>query len=76
MCKFRQLYFELMPPVTIVTTFLGVLTGVTMDESKYLHKQRYNLFTHIIACGTIGAVTGMTFPVSFPIITIYALNVK
>jgi hypothetical protein len=74
MCKFQQLYCSIVPTVTIGATALGILTGISMEENFYLHKKRYTLFTNIIACGTIGAVTGATFPISFPIITYHVMR--
>ena len=81
MCSCKRLYFAIAPSITFGTTMLGGFTGMTMEVNSYNNnnnkpKHLGGLVMNIIAGGTIGAVSGITFPISFPLITIYELNAK
>jgi hypothetical protein len=79
MCSCKRLYFAIAPSITLGTTMLGIFTSVTMEVNSFdkpKHKHTGTFFMNIIAGGTIGAVSGMTFPISFPLITVYVLNAK
>ncbi len=77
MCSCKRLYFAIAPSITLGTTMLGIFTGMTMEVNSYdKPKHLGTFFMNIIAGGTIGAVSGMTFPISFPLITVYVLNAK
>ena len=65
----------LAPTIIISSSSLGLITGLELnhDYKNKMHLTKCKQFTNIISCVTIGAVTGITFPVSFPLITTYAI---
>lgn len=61
-----------------ITLPLGTSTGLIVglckcysDKEIINHSHKY--FTNIIGYTTIGMVSGVTYPISFPIISVYAM---
>lgn len=84
MSKFKTLYFDLLPSITIITSGIGAFTGFTsiLDMNKY-NNNKYNNNTIIIrpmvnflGCTTIGTFIGITYPISLPICSLFVIFKK
>lgn len=66
--------------VVPLTTFLGFTSNLinlstsTTSTTTINNKNTINIFTSTIGYTTIGFITGITFPISFPLITGYTLK--
>jgi hypothetical protein len=64
--------------VVPLTTFLGFTSNLinlsTSSTSTINNKNTINIFTSTIGYTTIGFITGITFPISFPLIAGYTLK--
>ena len=71
--SFAKLYMQLLPTVFAGTTMLGAFTWLSCD-AKCKKDDKYCYFAGAVQCATISVVTGLTFPISFPLITMYAFR--
>jgi hypothetical protein len=66
--------------VVPLTTFLGFTSNLinlstsTTSTTTINNKNTINIFTSTIGYTTIGFITGITFPISFPLIAGYTLK--
>jgi uncharacterized membrane protein len=68
LCK--TIYFELLPAVTTTTTMIGVVIGVSNTTGK---TKPIENFANIIGYSSLGIMTGLTFPASFPLLGGYVV---
>jgi hypothetical protein len=69
---FTKLYMQLFPTVFAGTSMLGAFTWLSCDRDAKTNKSTY--FTSAVQYATVSIVTAVTFPVSFPLITLYAFK--
>lgn len=69
---FVKLYMQLLPTVFAGTSTLGAFTWLSCDNVCKKDKCAY--FTSAVQYATVSMVTAVTFPVSFPLITLYAFR--
>ena len=69
---FTKLYMQLLPTVFAGTSTLGACTWFSCDRDIKTNKSTY--FTSAVQYATVSMVTAVTFPVSFPLITLYAFR--
>jgi hypothetical protein len=62
-----QLYFKALPLMTFYSTFMGITTGLELTYDK----KPIDRYASIIGFTSIGIVTGLTYPVSFPVLGWY-----
>jgi hypothetical protein len=82
--RFKQLYKELLLPVTCITGWIGFISGLNtniniMDKyniNNIPKKLGFKYFTNIVGHSTLGIITGVTFPVSLPVLTMYTVFSK
>ena len=67
----NRMYTELLPIMLIPSTLSGFVTGIHANSSKDLSSVR--MFTNWIGYTSIGIMTGITYPVSFPLLAGYVL---
>jgi hypothetical protein len=67
--RYRDIYFELLPVFVLSTTTMGFFTGLIACKT---HNPN-DVFTQIVGYTSIGIMTGISFPVSFPVLGIYVL---
>jgi hypothetical protein len=80
----KKIYFMGLPIVSIPTVCVSYVAGINFGLDKI--NTKYNqlnhmecLFTvigHTCIYTTVGFVTALTYPVSFPLIAIYTINKK
>lgn len=66
----KELYFGLLPIFCIPTTAIGIVNGMRYGFEK---KEPFESFTETIGHISIGMITGITYPISFPILAGYVL---
>lgn len=68
----RKLYFELLGPVISVSTTIGLFAGI---EKCLTRKQHTSItpFSDILGTTSLGAIIGITYPVSLPVLTGYVI---
>ena len=67
--KYRDIYIDLLPVFVLSTTTMGFFTGLIACKT---HNPN-DVFTQIVGYTSIGILTGISFPVSFPVLGIYVL---
>ena len=70
-------YFQLLPFAVIPTTVLGFQIGYSCSRRWNNFDNAYTKFTFIMGFTSIGLLTGITYPVSFPLLALYTfLKIK
>ena len=59
----KSLYFESLPLFVTATTGIGFLAGLISCDFK-----TNNFFTQVVGYTSIGLITGLTYPISCPLI--------
>ena len=73
--NFKLLYSTLAPFITTSTTTLGIFSGLMVDKcSDKTTSPQYNIAKYAIMYGASGAIIGITFPISLPVITLYTMK--
>jgi hypothetical protein len=72
-------YFKVLPFVYVPTVCFFITTGINNELEKRHNKIPYNtshlnLFFIVLGYSTLGIVTAITYPVSFPLIGIYIFS--
>ena len=63
-------YKELLPIIAVPTTFVGFTTGIHAGIES---KTPLDMFSNWIGYMSIGIMTGVSYPVSFPILAGYVI---
>ena len=66
----KEVYVELLPVFLPSSTLVGFMTGLTALSNK---NKSVDLFTDLIGFTSLGIITGITYPVSFPLLSVYVL---
>ena len=70
----------MMPGIVFFSTTSGLLTGIYangINKNKNNQNENYriiNVYTNLIGYTTLGILTGITYPISFPLFTYYAVK--
>ena len=73
--RLKQLYFTFMPFMVIYPTLIGIDTSITANK-RIPHANPFDIYANVIGYTTIGIVTGITYPISFPLFGCYILYKK
>jgi hypothetical protein len=69
---YKHIYFELLPVFVPTTALLGFITGLSQPGQPYFPKP-LDLFTSIVGHTSIGIITGIIYPISYPLIGMYVI---
>ena len=69
---YTDLYFKLVPLMIFGSTISGIHTGIKAIEGKPT-KYPFNNYSALIGYTSIGIITGITYPISFPFFGGYVL---
>jgi len=77
-CKIKNTYFKVLPFVYLPAVNFSICTGLTKEIEKKYKKtddkaSNLDVLSSLIGYTTIGIVTAVTYPVSFPFMGIYIL---
>jgi hypothetical protein len=70
--RYKDLYFTPLPIIVAYTTIIGINTGNEANTMKK-EKNSTDLYSTLIGYTGIGMITGLTYPISFPLLGVYAL---
>lgn len=70
--RFKEIYFELLPVFFSSTTVIGIFSNLTINESN-TYTSTMELFSKTIGYTSLVIVTGITYPVSYPLLGGYYL---
>ncbi len=70
--KYKELYFTMLPLMTIYPTFVGIDAGITVNQLNAPVKS-FDRYSNVIGYTSIGIITGLTYPVSYPLFAWYVL---
>jgi len=65
-----NIYPEILPGILLPTTILGMITGLTAISDN---TSNIDSFITTIGFTSIGVITGLAFPISFPLLEGYML---
>ena len=71
--KYKNIYLDLLPIFVPPTTLLGVMTGLSSIGGI---KSQLDLFASTIGYTSLGIITGITFPISYPLLGLYVIFKK
>ena len=67
-----NIYTKFLPVMIIPSTFIGFLSGIHLNTSKSNHSS-FDIFSNWIGYTSLGIMTGITYPVSFPMLAVYVV---
>ena len=67
---YKHIYIELLPIFVPTTTFIGFIGGLVYQQPAV---KPLDYFINTIGHTTIGIITGLTYPISYPLIGAYVL---
>ena len=69
-----KLYNTTMPFVTIFSTVLAIDTGITVNKRLYTNNNNsFDIYSNLIGYTSLGIVTGILYPISYPVFGYYVL---
>ena len=69
--NFKEIYFGFLPIFLIPTLTFGILNGIRFGLER---KEPFTSFCETIGYTSIGMITGITYPISFPLLAVYVLT--
>ena len=70
--KYKDLYITALPLMTIYPTIVGINVGITLNKrdsfDNFIHP-----YSNVIGYTSIGIITGLTYPLSYPLFACYVL---
>lgn len=75
--KYKDLYITMLPLMTIYPTIVGINVGIALNNRNPADKL-INPYANVIGYTSIGIITGLTYPISYPLFASYVLykNIK
>ena len=72
MSKYKELYIKCLPFMTIYPTIVGIDVGSTINRKKP-DETSFDIYSNHIGYTSIGIMTGITYPISYPLLGCYVL---
>ena len=70
--KYKELYVTMLHLMTIFPTLVGFDAGTAVNEARSPVKS-FDKYSNLIGYTSIGILTGLTYPVSYPLFACYVL---
>ena len=70
--KYKELYVTMLPLMTIYPTLIGIDAGTVVNEVRTPVKS-FDKYSNLIGYAGIGILTGITYPISYPLFACYVL---
>lgn len=70
--KYKELYVTMLPLMTIFPTLVGIDAGTVVNEVNSPVKS-FDKYSNLVGYTSIGILTGITYPVSYPLFACYVL---
>ena len=71
--KYKKIYIEFLYPFLGYSTGLGFLNGITRNNGE---NHSIDFFTNMIGYTSIGIITGVFYPITYPLIGYYVYTKK
>ena len=71
MPHYKELYSALLPIPFMTSSIFGIINGINYGYDKKCNN--FEAFSGMIGFTGLGMITGITYPISFPILTGYIL---
>ena len=71
--SFRQLYMTILPLPLIFSTYMGIDIGLTANRRIIPVENYMDSYANVIGYTSLGIITGLTYPVSYPLFGSYVL---
>lgn len=68
--KYMELYITALPLMSLYSTMVGINIGIKKSEEE---KNSIDMYSAIIGYTGIGIMTGITYPISYPLFGSYVL---
>jgi len=72
MNKYKELYISALPLITIYSTIIGINIGLIANTRKY-DAPSFEMYSNFIGYTGLGIITGITYPISYPLFGCYIL---
>jgi hypothetical protein len=72
MNKLKTLYLSALPFISIYSTYIGISTGMSINR-ELSYKKPFDEYSNIIGYTSLGMITGLTYPISYPAFGCYVL---
>jgi hypothetical protein len=66
-----RIYTEILPFMLIPSTFAGFVTGIHVNNKE--NHTSIKMFSNWVGYTSIGILTGITYPISFPLLAGYVV---
>jgi len=70
--KYKNIYITLLPLMCMYSTGLGISAGMSANVTN-TDKVPINYFSNMVGYTSIGIITGITYPISYPLFGCYIL---
>jgi len=70
--KYIELYCNILPLMVIYPTIIGIDTGINANNRKPDEKA-FEKYSNMIGYTSLGIITGITYPISYPLFGCYVL---
>lgn len=74
MNRYKELYFAILPIPLTMSSMFGIINGV--HYSIVDKKDAFDSFSGMVGYSSLGMITGITYPISFPLLAGYTLLKK
>ena len=68
----KTLYINTLPFVSIYSTFVGIDTGISTNRN-ISNNTPFDKYSNVIGYTSLGIITGLTYPISYPLFGWYVL---
>ena len=66
------MYTKLLPVMIVPSGCIGFIAGIHLNTTKTTHSS-FDIFSHLIGYTSVGIMTGIMYPVSFPLLAGYVV---
>jgi len=74
MTVYKELYFAILPIPLMTSSIYGIINGMTYGIDKKCNN--FEAFSGMIGFTSIGIITGIIYPISFPFLAARMLFIK
>ncbi len=69
---FKTLYMSTLPFISLYSTYIGIDTGMSINK-RIPNANPFDTYSNIIGYTSLGIITGLTYPISYPAFGCYVL---
>ena len=73
MSHYKHLYFAVLPFPMMISSAFGIACGMEHGFNKSKNKNQLQTFSGMVGYTSLGMITGLSYPISFPLLAGYTL---